>query len=127
LARARLPRSANLADVGGLLLTSISRVARLELAEAVMKARHLIESASYGPETLKVIGQAFDDAWSSISSHLDPSDRTQIEAARTRLAHAVLAVATDTNLDPGKLKDAALQVFAMTYRSRLGQAGPTAV
>ena len=29
-----------------------------------MKARKLIEGATYGPETLKVIGKAFDDAWS---------------------------------------------------------------
>ena len=31
-----------------------------------MKARKLIEGATYGPETLKVIGKAFDDAWSEI-------------------------------------------------------------
>jgi len=28
-----------------------------------MKARRLIESASYDPEQLKALGQAFDGAW----------------------------------------------------------------
>ena len=32
-----------------------------------MKARQLIQGATYGPETLKVIGKAFDDAWSEIA------------------------------------------------------------
>src|SRR5262249_27330899 len=30
---------------------------------SLMKARQLIDGASFGPEALKVIGQAFDDAW----------------------------------------------------------------
>jgi hypothetical protein len=50
-----------------------------------MKARHLIDSASFGPEALKAIGQAFDAAWRDIAGDFgdDPRD---IELARMRLA-----------------------------------------
>jgi hypothetical protein len=34
-----------------------------------MKARQLIDCASYGPEELKVIEQAFDDAWAAIEGN----------------------------------------------------------
>ena len=59
-----------------------------------MKARKLIEGATYGPETLKVIGKALDDAWSEISGHFS-TNGLQSQSARLKLAHAVLAVARD--------------------------------
>jgi hypothetical protein len=34
-----------------------------------MKARKLIDGASFGPETLKVVGQAFDEAWTQIAGN----------------------------------------------------------
>ena len=37
-----------------------------------MQARRLIEGSTYGPETLKVIGKAFDDAWAEIAGHFSP-------------------------------------------------------
>ena len=51
-----------------------------------MKARHVIDSASYGPEALKVIVQAFDEAWRDIAGNFgdDPRD---IELARLKLAN----------------------------------------
>jgi len=50
-----------------------------------MRARQLIDSASYGPEALKAIGQAFDEAWREIAGNFgnDPRD---IELARVQLA-----------------------------------------
>jgi hypothetical protein len=46
-----------------------------------MKARRLIDGAAYGPNALKALGQAFDEAWASIAGNFgdDPSD---IERAR---------------------------------------------
>jgi hypothetical protein len=82
-----------------------------------MKARALISGASYGPDTLKIIGQAFDGAWSEIAHHFE-GDPTQTAAARERLAHAVLAVADADSRDAAALKATALQVMALTYRSR---------
>ena len=88
-----------------------------------MKARKLIEGATYGPETLKVIGKAFDDAWSEIAGHFSLTG-LQAQSARLKLAHAVLAVAREDSRDPDELKDAALQVMAMNYRDQSDPARP---
>ena len=82
-----------------------------------MKARKLLEGATYGPETLNVIGKAFDDAWSEISGHFS-NNGLQSQSARLKLAHAVLAVARDESRDSNELKNAALQVMAMNYRDQ---------
>jgi hypothetical protein len=89
-----------------------------------MKAKTLISGASFGPETLKVIGQAFDGAWSEIAHHFQ-GDRTETETARERLAHAILAVADADSPDPEALKTTALQVMALTYRRRLDRRSPS--
>jgi hypothetical protein len=79
-----------------------------------MKARALISAASYGPETLKIIFQAFDAAWTEVAHHFE-GHPAQVDAARERLAHAVLAVADDHSKDMHELKKRALQVLAMSY------------
>ena len=84
-----------------------------------MKARRMIDGASFGPEALKAIGAAFDAAWAEISNHFgsDPSD---IEAARLRLAEAMLSVASEDSRDVEALKTGALQAMAMDYRTAIG-------
>jgi hypothetical protein len=84
-----------------------------------MKARALISAASYGPETLKVIFQAFDVAWAEIAHHFE-GHPTQVDAARERLAHAVLAVADEHSKDVQGLKRTALQVLGLSYGRTLG-------
>jgi hypothetical protein len=84
-----------------------------------MEARNLIQGATYGPETLKVIGKAFDDAWSEVGSQFDG---LQAQSARLNLAQAVLSVAQEDSRDPDELKNAALQVMAWAYRD---QSDPT--
>jgi hypothetical protein len=86
-----------------------------------MKARRLIEGSTFGPEALKVIGKAFDDAWSEIGSQFD---KQQAQLARLRLAKAVLSVAREDSRDPDELKNAALQTMALNYRDRSDPAGP---
>jgi hypothetical protein len=71
-----------------------------------MEARELIEGASYGPEALKAIGRAFDEAWASIAGNFSDD---QIEAARLRLANALLAVAKDNSRDVEVMKREALE------------------
>jgi hypothetical protein len=80
-----------------------------------MKARQLIDGASYGPNALKAMGQAFDEAWRTIEGNFggNPSD---IERARTRLAEALLSVATEDSHDVRALKNGALQAMALRYR-----------
>ena len=81
-----------------------------------MKARHLIESASFGPDALKVIGQAFDEAWALIAGNFG-SDPLVIESARLSLANAILGVATDASRDVEDLKQAGLKAMSAHYRS----------
>jgi hypothetical protein len=82
-----------------------------------MKARQLIDSASFGPDTLKVMGQAFDEAWASIAGNFEENPLA-IEAARLKLANAMLSVAHEKSCDVEALKNAALQAMALAYRSR---------
>lgn len=92
-----------------------------------MKARALISGASYGPETLQLIGEAFDKAWAQIAHHFGEDGQVR-EVARERLAHAILAVADPNARDVEALKVTALQVMALNYGqriySRAGQGKP---
>jgi len=82
-----------------------------------MRARQLIDGASFGPEALKVIGQAFENAWAEIRGNFgdDPDD---IDRASYRLANAVLAVAYEDSRDAQMLKRAALEAMALGYRDQ---------
>ena len=80
-----------------------------------MKARQLIDGASFGPDALKAIGAAFDAAWAEIANDFR-TDPVEIEAARLRLASAVLSVAFEDSRDVQVLKQAALQRMALDYR-----------
>jgi len=77
-----------------------------------MRARQLIDSASFGPEALKAIGEAFDAAWAEIA-HKFGNDPLQIEAARLKLADALLSIASDDSRDVEVLKRAVLERMAL--------------
>ena len=70
-----------------------------------MRARVLIESASLGPDDLKIAFQAFDGAWMQIAGRYS-SDAT--EAARMRLATLILSLIPDTN-DVNEMEAIAVQ------------------
>ena len=80
-----------------------------------MKAHELIGGMALGPEALKVIGQAFDEAWLEIAGNFG-RDPQEIETARLKLANACLSVAHGDFLDPQILKRAALQRMALDFR-----------
>ena len=84
---------------------------------ATARARQLIDGASFGPEALKAIGEAFDAAWAEIAGNFgdDPED---VEKARQRLAKAMLSVASEDSREVGVLRRAALQRMALDYRRR---------
>jgi hypothetical protein len=82
-----------------------------------MKARHLIDSASYGPDALKALGEAFDAAWREIAPNFGDDSR-DIEVARLKLANALLSVVCEDSRDVGALKDGALQAMALDNRAR---------
>ena len=79
-----------------------------------MEARRLIDTASFGPDTLKTLSQAFDEVWADIEGNFG-CDQAR-EAARIKLANALLSVASDDSRDVEVLKKAALEVMAGDYR-----------
>jgi hypothetical protein len=80
-----------------------------------MTARHLIDGASFGPEALKAIGEAFDAAWESVKGNFG-SDPIVIEGARLALANALLSIADEDSRDVDVLTRAALETMALNYR-----------
>jgi hypothetical protein len=81
-----------------------------------MKARGLINRASFGAETVEAMAHAFDDAWARIA-RMFGTNSAEIEAARVRLAEAMLSVATDGCTDVVALRAEALHAMAMDSRS----------
>jgi hypothetical protein len=81
------------------------------------KARQLIDGASFGPDTLRALGQAFDAAWQEVAGNFG-DDAQDIEKARTKLANALLSIADEDSRDVEVLKRAALQRMALDYRHR---------
>ena len=79
-----------------------------------IKAHQLIDGASFGPDTLKALGQAFDEAWQEVVGSFveDPPD------ARLRLANALLSIAAEDCRDVQILKHAALQRMALDFRRK---------
>jgi len=71
-----------------------------------MKARVLIESASLGPDDLRIAFQAFDGAWAEIAAR--HANSNAIETARMRLATLILSLVPDTK-DASEMKAIAVQ------------------
>ena len=81
-----------------------------------MSADQPIGGSAFDPPTLLLLGTAFDRAWSEIERHFDDTDT---HLARLRLADAVMIIAADyEERDVETLKNEALQVLAIAYRSR---------
>jgi hypothetical protein len=89
-----------------------------------MKARQIIEAATFGPEQLRVVFQAFDEAWATIASHFG-NDSAATETVRTRLANCVLAATRDGHADAATIRNAALQALALEYKDVAGPASLT--
>ena len=81
-----------------------------------MKARALADGASFGPDALKAISQAFDQAWAEIAYYF-ARDAVLRDGARFALANAILSVASDDSRDVEVLKRAGLEALAHNYRS----------
>src|SRR5262245_18683788 len=80
-----------------------------------MRARRLIDAASFGLEAMRVIGQAFDAAWAELDRNFgdDPAD---IDDPSYKLVTALLSVVREDSRDVEVLKKAALQRMALEYR-----------
>jgi hypothetical protein len=76
-----------------------------------MKVRVLFADASYGPDQLKVLCKAFDEAWDIVSPTISARPDA-IEAARMRLANIILGLANDGSIGAENLTRAAVQLMA---------------
>jgi len=81
-----------------------------------MKARELISSASYGPETLKIVFESFDEAWESIAVNFGDNPLA-IQAARAKLANIILSIPHHNQSDAQQIKKSALRMMAHDYRT----------
>jgi len=72
-----------------------------------VEALKLIEGANYGPAQLAVLRQAFDAAWQQVAPSVS-ARASAIQAARLRLAHAVLAAAPNGPIEVERIKADAL-------------------
>jgi hypothetical protein len=82
-----------------------------------MKPRQLIGGAAFPPDVLKVIYQAFDDAWADVAP--DVSGRASaVESARLSLATIVLNLAAVGAIERAALKSAAVDAFR--FKRRIG-------
>jgi hypothetical protein len=81
--------------------------------------------ASFGPEVLKVMGEAFDSAWLVIAGNFRNDDH-DIQRARRKLAEALLSIVREHERDSEALKNRALQVMALQYRGRATSPKPSA-
>ena len=70
--------------------------------------RSLLESAIYGPDTIKLLGKAFDEAWQEIAGNYGDA---MVDDRRNRLALAILRIADTGERDVARLKDAALEAM----------------
>jgi hypothetical protein len=82
---------------------------------AHMRARQLIAGAAFPPDVLKVLFDAFEDAWRELAPHIS-GDPTVIEAARLSLAEIVLGIARAGPIDRDRIKSAAVDAFRTVHR-----------
>jgi hypothetical protein len=87
-----------------------------------MKAKQLIEGASYGPEALKIVCQAFEEAWTSIAGNFG-DDPAATEAARLKLANIISSFPHNQIKDAEQIKRSSLQIMALQYRAQPTSSG----
>jgi hypothetical protein len=86
---------------------------RLAERAELQDAQRYVDGASFGPEALKVMGEAFESAWSEIAGNF--GEDPEIDTVRSNLANALLSVASEDTRNAHVLKRAALQRFALDY------------
>lgn len=80
-----------------------------------MRARQLIGGAAFPPDVLKVICEAFDDAWIELAPEVD-ADPASVDTARVTLATIMLSLAAVGPIDRLGLKSAAMEAFRLKHR-----------
>jgi hypothetical protein len=73
----------------------------------------IISNAAFSPDTVKMMGIVFDDAWASLEPEYEEAREDEIALARLALAKAVVLFAGLGNRDAEQLKAKALRVLKM--------------
>jgi hypothetical protein len=73
-----------------------------------MEAQRLLDGAPFAPDIIRVLKQAFEEAWTKIAPTIVP-DRAG--DTRVSLAHAIIAHAAAGDHDRDSLKAAALEAI----------------
>lgn len=82
-----------------------------------MQPRNVARPAWFGPDDLRVIFRAYDDAWSEIEPRISV-DPVAVEWARMSLATIVLGLGNSDVMTPEGLKNLAVAVFCAKHRLR---------
>lgn len=85
-----------------------------------MRARRIIDGAAFGPEVLKVVREAFDQAWLSIADKFAANEH---ETAREVLALAMMSATRDDSRDVAVLREVGIRAMQRKYPTRF--AGPS--
>jgi hypothetical protein len=80
-----------------------------------MEPRQIARATSFGPDELRVIFEAFDDAWSEIAPKVG-TDPAAVEGARMALATIVLRLASTGSIAPSGLATLAVAAFGAKHR-----------
>jgi hypothetical protein len=72
-----------------------------------------LESGAFGPETIKILAAAFEEAWDTVNTSGSPlADEAHIDATRERLARYIIDMAQNGEKDHRRLVDEALARLA---------------
>ena len=82
-----------------------------------MRSSRINEGSSFGPDVLKVLTDAFDEAWQAVVCNFLP---TEYDQARDTLAEALMASAREDSDDVERLREAGIRAMQMAYPSRFG-------
>ena len=78
------------------------------------RVQHLFAQSTYSPERLKILGNAFDQAWDRIAGGF--SDSGEIEAARVALAKVILSLPGSETDNAERISTSAIHVMGAGYR-----------
>jgi hypothetical protein len=76
-----------------------------------VEGSRLISQSAYGPERLGILFQAFDEAWKILAPSYGQSPLA-VQAARLKLANAILGLARTDIEDADTIRDHAIKLLA---------------
>jgi hypothetical protein len=86
-----------------------------------MRAQRIIEGSSFGPDVLKVVRQAFDEAWQAVAHKFTADEHDRV---REELATSMMSATRDDSSDVERLREAGIRGIRTKYASRfVGDSG----